>query len=128
MTGTPRSRAPLISLCVLAPFALACASVPPPTETVDAAEKSILEATQSDAEPFARLEMHQAREHLTQAQSEVAQERFAAARESAEKALVEAELAKAKADAVRAERNADEIREHVATLQREIERSSQLGR
>jgi tetratricopeptide (TPR) repeat protein len=115
-------------LPLLAPFAFACATATPPTETLGAAERSIAEATQNDAEPYARLEMHLAREHEAQAQAAMAAERYDEARELAEKALVEAELAEAKANSMRAQQNVTEIREHIATLQREIDRASETGR
>jgi tetratricopeptide (TPR) repeat protein len=120
---TPRRflRAPLI---LALPFAFACATVTPPTDTINAAEQSITKATQADAEPYARLELHMAREHLDQANAAMEKERYQEARELAEKALVEAELAEAKANSAQATRNVAEIREHIATLRREIDRST----
>jgi len=115
-------------LIVLAPLALACATVTPPTDVLNAAERSIAEATQVDAEPHARLEMHLAREHLAQARTALEAERYEAARDLAEKALVEAELAAAKANALRARQNVSEIREHIATLRREIDRAAGSAR
>ena len=109
-------------------LALACATVAPPTDTISAAEKSITQAAQADAEPHARLELHLAREHLTQARAAMESERYEEARELAEKAVVEAELAEARANSARALRNVSEIREHIVTLQREIDRSSRTSR
>lgn len=102
---------------------LSCATVAPPTDTIRAAEKAIDEATQADAQPYARLDLHLARENLTKARALVDEERYVEARRLAERALVEAELAHAKANSANAQRNADEIREHVATLRREIDRT-----
>lgn len=115
-------------LAFLIPLALACATVPPPTDTVRAAEMAISEANAADAEPHARLELHLAREHLAKARSAMDAGRNDEARELAEKALVEAELAKAKADSAHAQRNVSEIREHIATLRSEIERASGASR
>jgi hypothetical protein len=116
----PAWTAPLLAL----PFALACATVPPPTDTVNAAETSITKAQQADAEPVARLELHMAREHLEQAKAAMEDGRNEEARELAEKALVEAELAEARASSARAQRNVAEIRETIATLRREIDRAT----
>lgn len=123
----PRNR-PGALLLLLAPAALACATVAPPEDTVQAARIAITEATQADAEPHARLELHLAREHLAEAERAMADERYAAARQAAEKALVEAELAEAKADSARAQRNVSDIRETIATLRQEIERAAPEGR
>jgi hypothetical protein len=106
------------------PLAFACATATPPTDTINAAETSITEAQQADAEPVARLELHMAREHLAQAKAAVEAERYDEARELAEKALVEAQLAEARADSARAQRNVAEIRETIATLRREIDRAT----
>lgn len=104
--------------------AVSCATVAPPTDTIRAAEKAIDEATQADAQPHARLELHLARENVTKARALLDdEERYVEARRLAERALVEAELAHAKANSAHARRNADEIREHIATLRREIDRT-----
>jgi hypothetical protein len=113
---------------VSVPFALACATVPPPTDAVSAARIAIAEATQADAEPHARLELHMAREHLGQAEAAMKNEQNEKARELAEKALVEAELAEAKAGSAAATRNVAQIREDIATLRREIDRASGQNR
>jgi hypothetical protein len=107
---------------------VACASVPPPTDTIRAAEQAIDEATRADAEPHARLELHMAREHLEEARDLVDAERYDPARRLAEKALVEAQLAEAKANSARAQRNAEELREHITTLRREIDRTPEVTR
>lgn len=104
--------------------AFACATVPPPTDTVNAARIAITEATQADAEPHARLELHLAREHLAQAEAAMEAEQNEKARELAEKALVEAQLAEAKAGSAEAQRTVTQIREDIATLRREIDRAS----
>lgn len=120
MNGTRSLSAALVFPAVLV---CGCASVPPPTDTVQSAERAIVRATQADAEPHARLDLHLAREHLDKARKAMEKERYDEAREFAERALVEAELAEAKANAARARHNVAEIREHIATLRREIERS-----
>jgi hypothetical protein len=117
-----------VPLALLAPLALACATVGPPTDTVNAADRAITEAEQADAEPHARLEMHLAREHLEKSRVAMEDERYVDARELAEKALAEAELAEARANSARAQRNVEEIRDHIATLRREIERTSGTSR
>jgi hypothetical protein len=69
-----------------------------------------------------------AREHLAAAQTSLEKKRYGEARDLAEKALVEAQLAEAKANSARAQRNVTEIREHIATLRREIENASTTRR
>jgi len=123
-----RARSRGVSLVLLTPLALACATVPPPTDTINAANRAIIEATQANAEPYARLEMHLAREHTEQANAAMKAGRHAEARDLAEKALVEAELAEAKAAAARATQNVEEIRDYIAMLKREIGRASGAGR
>lgn len=119
---------PFFSMALLLPIALACATVPPPTDAVNAARIAITEATQADAEPHARLEMHLAREHLAQAEAAMKAGENEQARELAEKALAEATLAEAKAESTAAQRNVTQIREDIATLRREIDRASGEGR
>lgn len=126
MQGSPRvQRAHLLFLTFLPiSVSFACATVPPPTDTVNAARIAITEATQADAEPHARLELHMAREHLAQAEAAMEAKENEKARELAEKALVEAQLAEAKAGAAEAQRNVTQIREHIVALRREIDRAS----
>jgi hypothetical protein len=69
-----------------------------------------------------------AREHLEEARDLVDAERYDPARRLAEKALVEAQLAEAKANSARAQRNAEELREHITTLRREIDRTPEVTR
>ena len=102
---------------------VACASVPPPTETISAAELALGKAEQADAQRYARLEVYQAREKLEGAKRAVDQEENVEARRLAEKALVEAQLAEARADAARAEQNVAEIRANIEALQTETERA-----
>lgn len=123
-----RSRPDRALLVFLIPLALACATVTPPTDTISAADRSITDATQADAEPIARLDLYLAREHLAQARTAMDAKRYEEAREYAEKSLVESELAETKANAIRAQRNVAEIHEDVATLRREIERASGTSR
>jgi hypothetical protein len=117
-----------LAMILLIPVAFACATVPPPTDAVNAARIAIMEATRADAEPHARLEMHMAREHLAQAESAMKSGQNEQARELAEKALAEATLAEAKAESAAAQRNVTQIREDIATLRREIDRASGEGR
>jgi DNA repair exonuclease SbcCD ATPase subunit len=128
VTSMKRSSLCGLLLALLAPLAFACASVPPPTDTINAADRAIAEAAQADAEPHARLEMHLARENLEKARAAVDDDRNAEARELAEKALVEAELAEARARSARARANVAEIRDHIEMLRREIDRAPMTSR
>ena len=114
-------------MCIGAVLALAaCASVPPPTETIAEANLALGKAEQADAQRDARLQVYQAREKLQEAQRAVDRKENLQARRLAESALVEAQLAEATADAARAQRNVAEIRRNIEALQSETERS--LGR
>jgi hypothetical protein len=101
----------------------ACASVPPPTETIAAANLALDKAEQADAQRDARLEVYQAREKLEAAQRAVDRKENLEARRLAETALVDAQLAEARADAARAQRNVAEIRRNIEALQSETERT-----
>lgn len=101
----------------------ACASVPPPTETISAAELALGKAEQADAQRYASLEVYQAREKLESAKRAIEKDENLDARRLAETALVDAQLAEAKADAARAQRNVAEIRSNIDALQGETERS-----
>jgi multidrug resistance efflux pump len=117
-----RSLSLLTGIAAVAALA-ACASVPPPTETISAAELALRRADEVDAQRYARLEVYQAREKLEQAKGAVDREQNLEARRLAEESLVEAQLAEAKADAARAERNAEEIRKNIETLESETDRA-----
>ena len=104
----------------------ACASVPPPTDTISAAELALGKAEEADAQHYAHLEVYQAREKLEGARLAIDEEENLEARRLAEKALVDAQLAEARSDAARAQRNVAEIRTNIEALQHETERA--LGR
>ena len=103
----------------------ACASVPPPTEAISAAELAVRNVELSDSADYARLDAYQAREKLEEAKHAADDGRNLEARRLAETALVEAQLAQARADAARAEQNVDEIRKNIAAIELEAERSLQ---
>jgi hypothetical protein len=114
-------RAGLVSAMAIA---LGCAGVPPPVETIAAADVAVSEATKTDIQSSEKLELYLAKEHLAQSRIALEEERNLDSLRLAEMALVEAELAGARAEARVAEKNVAEIREHIDVLRAEIDRAN----
>lgn len=117
-----RIRAGLVSAAAIA---LGCAGIPPPIDTIAAADVAVQEATKTDIQSSERLELYLAQEHLAQSRAALDAENNEEALRLAEMALVEAELSGARAEARAAEKNAAEIREHIEVLRAEIDRAGQ---
>lgn len=104
----------------------ACASTPPPTEEVAAAEVAVRRAEQSNASEFAALELDLARKKLQQARTIATQEdkdRYPEALRLAEQARADARLAEAKAGAATARRNEQEMQKTTKALREETQSS-----
>ncbi|GIX34771.1 MAG: hypothetical protein KatS3mg126_0550 [Lysobacteraceae bacterium] len=97
-----------------------CASTPPPTAELAAAEAALHAATQAGAADFAPVELGFARDKLAQAQAAAAAREHARARAVAEQALVDAQLALAKSQAARARAELQARSEENAALRREL--------
>ena len=83
-------------ICGLAiAFALAgCASLPPPTAELDAAQQAVARAENADADQYAAAELSQARDALARAQAAMARGREDDARLDANAATADADLAR----------------------------------
>lgn len=118
-------RIAVLSLLVLLAGALACASIPPPHETISNAEQALRKAEQADAAHHAPLEMRIARDKLAEAKANLAQAQNLEARRLAEQALVEAQLAEARAQTARRRADATSMRESIDALREESERAGE---
>jgi hypothetical protein len=80
----------------------ACASTPPPTDTLKAAEQAISNADKADAGRYAAAELNAARTKLASANDAVKEEKMIIAQRLAEQSRAEAELASARSEAAKA--------------------------
>ncbi len=102
----------------------ACASTPPPTEALTAAEGAIKRAEETRVADYASPELKSAREKLAAARDAVGREDMAAAGNLARQAQVDAELAAAKAEAMKANNTIDEMKKGNEALRQESLRNS----
>ncbi len=108
----------IAAACVLA----ACASGPErPDQLLAQTELRIDSAEDAQAGREAPLELRTARDQLSDARRSIQAEDYAAARRNLEKALVNADYAIAKSRSVQAQEAAEEVRETIDTLRRELE-------
>jgi Domain of unknown function (DUF4398) len=106
-------------------FALtACASAPPPTASLQAAQQAIVTAEQADAGRYASGELGEARAKLTSANAAVSDQHMVLAERFADESRAEAQLAYAKTGYVKAQAiNADMARGNGALIE-ELQRNS----
>jgi hypothetical protein len=102
----------------------ACASTPPPTVAMKAAEQAIAAADRTRIADAASPELSEAREKLTAAQTAVQAQKMDVAERLALESRVDAELASAKTDAIKAKAVNDEIISGTNTLSQEMQRNS----
>lgn len=110
---------------ILLVVALACASTPPPTDTISNADMALRLAEQAGAAEYALLEMRIAREKLDEARSLVQKggdEELAEARRLAEEALVQAQLAEQTARTAVAVKSRDEVQKTIDSMCAETDR------
>lgn len=105
----------------------ACASTPPPTVAMKAAEQAIAVADQTRVADAASPELNEAREKLTEAQTAVNNKQMLTAERLAQESRVDAELASAKIAAAKENAVNEEIRHSTATLAQEMQRNSNSG-
>jgi hypothetical protein len=110
----------LIGVVLLA----ACASTPPPTASLQAAQQAIARAEQNEAGRYAPEQLAEARVQLATANTAVTQDKMIAAKQMAEQSRVEADLASAKTADVKANAVNDEMRHSTATLVEEMQRNA----
>jgi len=113
-----------IALPAVIIFAAACASTPPPSGNLQAAQQAIANAERVDASTHAGVELGEARGKLTAAQHEVEQKHMVAGAQLADEARVAAELAAAKTGAAKAHAANEDLRKSTATLVDEMQRKT----
>jgi hypothetical protein len=123
-TATRFSTAPTFTASVIAClFLVACASTPPPTQQITAAEVSIGHAEQAQVADYASPELSSAREKLTAARDAVAKKDMKSAKRLAEQATLEADLATAKLNAEKAKAVNDEMLKSTHEIKQEMQRN-----
>lgn len=98
----------------------ACASTPPPTDTITRAEVLVDEAEEAGSQEHAPLELRNARKKLQDAQAAFEQEEYKRAKRLAEQAQVDAQLAEQKALSAKAKSSVREIESDMRLLRQEI--------
>ena len=102
----------------------ACASAPPPTASLQAAQLAISNAERTDASRYAPGELGEARTKLASADTAVKEQRMTMAERFAEESRAEAELASAKTADIKAKAVNHEMTRSTDTLVEEMQRSS----
>jgi len=111
---------PVTGLLLLA----ACASAPPPTLALNAAEQAISTAEKARVADYASPELNSARQNLAAAQAASKDEKMLLAQRLAEQAKADAELATAKAAAAKAIVVNDDMRKSNTILKQEMQRNN----
>ena len=101
-----------------------CASVPPPTASLQAARLAISDADRAEAGRYASAELGEARTKLASADSAVTEQKMTMAERLANESRTEAELASAKTANVKADAVNDEMKRSTSTLVEEMQRNS----
>lgn len=123
--STCQSRGRNVAFGLAALLALgACASMPPPTASLQAARLAISTAEQAEAGHYAPGELSEARAKLDSAQSAVADQKMIVAERYAKESSAEATLAASMTAAAKAKAVNDEMRQSTNTLIQEMQRAS----
>jgi hypothetical protein len=101
-----------------------CASLPPPTASLQAAHQAIAEADRAEAGRYAPGELGEARAKLTFANNAVSEQKMTLAGRLADESRADAELASAKTADVKANAVNDEMKHSTSTLIEEMQRKS----
>ena len=104
----------LVCGCVLA--LTACASLPPPTGEINAAQQAVARAADADAEHYAGEELARAQSLLTMAQAALAERRESDARDLGQRAAALADLAHARSREATTAAELEQRRAEVARL------------
>ncbi len=100
----------------------ACASIPPPTDSLAVARSLVNQAQQMGANQAAPAQLQSARDKLAQADTAMNQHDYGRARALAEEAQVDAQLSMTTARAVNARRAAAEVEQSNRVLGQELQR------
>ncbi len=102
----------------------ACASTPPPTESLQAARQAIAGAERAEAPRYAAGELSEARTKLASADQAVKDERMPMAERLADQSRAEAELASARSSAAKAAAVNAQMTQSNGVLAEELQRAS----
>jgi hypothetical protein len=127
MNTSPRARRVLQlrpTVAVVSALLIAgCASTPPPTANLQAANQAIANAERQEAGRYAAGELAEARTQLASADTAVGQKNMIQAARFADESRTEADLASARASAVKAKVVNDEMVRGTGTLIQEMQRN-----
>ena len=115
----------MATACLLA--LAACASIPPPTDELMAAESAIKRADEARVADYASPELTRAREKLTAARDAVTREDMTLAASLASQAKIDADVATAKAEAAKAQANIEEMKKANTAIKQESQRNSNVA-
>ena len=99
-----------------------CSSVPKPVGEIAGAKAQIEDAETNEASWFAAVELDRAKSKLKRAERAVVEDEYLTAKQLADEAFSDAELAAAKASSARAKQFAQEMKDTVQSMEREIDR------
>jgi hypothetical protein len=116
----------LLLITLVVSVGIATAKDIAPIEKITTVEKALAVARESNATIHAPLELKLAEDKLKKANMAIDEEEFEKARRLADEALLDAKLAEAKSRSKKAKNLAQEMRNSIDTLRREIERSEGL--
>lgn len=102
---------------------MACASTPPPNESIRAAELAIANAEQARVADVSSPELRAAHDKLRASRAAVAEEEMILAKRLADEARVEAELASARFEWAKAKAVNEEMQKSIDTLKAEMQRT-----
>jgi Domain of unknown function (DUF4398) len=102
----------------------ACASTPPPTASLQAAQQAIVTAEQANAGQYASGELGEARAELVSANAAVTDQHMVLAERFANESRAEAQLAYAKTAYVKAQAINDDMARSNGVLNEELQRNS----
>lgn len=113
----------LVTMAMASLLLVACASTPPPTQQITAAEVAIAHAEQAQVADYASPELSAAREKLTAARAAVVKEDMKTAKRLAEQSALDADLAAAKLSAAKAKTVNDEMLKSTSVIKQEMQRN-----
>jgi hypothetical protein len=102
----------------------ACASTPPPTANLQAAQQAISNAERVDAASLAAVDLDEARNKLSAAQRAVEAKKMLVAEQLADESRATAELAAARSTVAKANTVNEEMKRSNATLVEEMQRKT----
>ncbi|MEO8018057.1 MAG: DUF4398 domain-containing protein [Pseudomonadota bacterium] len=105
-------------------LAVACASMPPPTENLSAAQQAIANAERVDAATHAAVELGEARAKLASANAAVSEKQMIVAQQLADESRAEAELAAARSTVAKANAVNKDMKRSTETLIEEMQRKT----